>query len=163
MSGYDDPIYRLKIFSVYKYKIFFWNTKKWPKSSVKVSMLKSLVKCMDNFIIPKTKTPFKHVPSNQQYRCSIVKTQNLTPVDGGIPLDTCRTSFWNNKTPPIDNKFLSGLLRTRNDVFRGESPRKYHKTRSRKAQEKFIVDRGSFIVSNGSPACIKWDTTIDGC
>jgi hypothetical protein len=58
-------------------------------------MLKLLVKCMDNFIIPKTKTTLKHVPSNlnQQYRCRIVKTQNLTPVDGGIPLDTCRTTI----------------------------------------------------------------------
>ena len=45
-------------------------------------------------------------------KCSIVKTQNKTPVDGGIPLYTCRTTFWNNKSDLIDNNFLSGLPRT---------------------------------------------------
>ena len=50
-----------------------------------------------------------------------------------------------------------------NDVFRGGTPRKSHKTRSRKAREKIIIDKGTFIVPKGSPACIKWDTTIDGC
>ena len=32
-----------------------------------------------------------------------------------------------------------------NDVFRGESPRKSHKTRSRKAREKFIIARGILL------------------
>ena len=49
-----------------------------------------------------------------------------------------------------------------NDFFRGETPRKSHKTRSRKAREKIIIDRGTFIVPKGSPTCIKWNTTTDG-
>jgi hypothetical protein len=43
------------------------------------------------------------------------------------------------------------------------TPRKSHKTRSRKAREKIIIDKGTFIVPKGSHKCIKWNTTIDGC
>ena len=66
-----------------------------------------------------------HVHWNQQHRCSIVKTQNKTTVDGGIPLYTCRTTFWNNKSPFIDNNFLSGLPWTCLMGFSGgSSPKK---------------------------------------
>jgi len=50
-----------------------------------------------------------------------------------------------------------------NDVFRGGTPRKSHKTRSRKAREKIIIDKVTFIVPKGSPTSIKWNSTIDGC
>ena len=116
-------------------------------------MLKLQVKCMDNFIIPKTKTTLKHVPSNQQNRCSNVKTQNKTTVEGGIPLYTCTTvglPFETMKVPLATINSSRAYFKHVNDVFRGGTPRKSHKTRSRRLRpwknvKNFLCNFHSFL------------------